>query len=428
MNQRRSRQRRTFLHQSIVGAAALAAGEWDSPLRAQAPARDKLPVAGICTVYRKNSHADVILGKILEGYDQKGGAGPDLRLASLYLDQTPANEIGRELARKHGVPIVSSIEEALTLGGDKLAVRGVLNIGEHGDYPETPDTKQRMYPRRRFFDEVAAVFRKCQQVVPLFNDKHLAYNWADAQHMYDTARAMHIPLMAGSSVPVGWRVPPLRLPRECRIEEALAVGYGGLESYGFHALEGLQCMVERRRGGERGVASVRAVAGDAIWEAERQGLWSRSLLEAALARQPKLKPGKHEDSLKPSATFFLIEYRDGLRATMAMATGPATEFTFAAKLPGESQPVSTWFQLENGAPYGHFGYLLRAVEHMIHTGQPAYPVERTLLTTGILDAALHSLAEGQKRRDTPHLEIRYEPVEWPGAPGEAPAVGVRPSG
>ena len=177
------------------------------------------PVAGIATVYRKNSHADVILGKILEGYDQQGGRGPDLKLASLYLDQTPANDLGRELARKHGVHLATTIEEALTLGGDKLAVRGVLNIGEHGDYPETPDTKQRMYPRRRFFDEVAAAFRKHQQVVPLFSDKHLAYNWADAKHMYDTARAMQIPFMAGSSVPVGWRVPALSLPQDCRIEE-----------------------------------------------------------------------------------------------------------------------------------------------------------------------------------------------------------------
>lgn len=420
MKHLRASDRRHFLAQSLAGSAALASGAWPASLQAAEPPRPKLPVAGIATVYRKNSHADVILTKILEGYDHQGGAGPDLKLASLYLDQTPANELGRELARKHGVHLASTIEEALTLGGDKIAVRGVLNIGEHGDYPETPDTKQRMYPRRRFFDEVAAAFRKHKQVVPLFNDKHLAYNWADARHMVDTAREMQVPFMAGSSVPVGWRVPPLTLPLDCRIDEALAVGYGGMESYGFHAVEGLQCMVERRKGGETGVASVRAVAGDALWEAERQGLWSRTLLEAALGRQPKLKSGKLEQLLKPNATFFLIEYRDGLKATVAMAHGPATEFSFAAKLAGESQPVSTLFQLQDGAPYGHFGHLLRAIEHMVHTGKPAYPVERTLLATGILDVALHSLADGQQRRDTPHLDVRYTPMEWPFAPGQAP--------
>jgi hypothetical protein len=316
MNHYRS-DRRSFLQQSLTGAAAATClGQSFSAHAADKPAREKLPVAGVCTVFRKNSHADVILTKILKGYDHEGGPGPDLKLVSIYLDQTPANDIGRELAKEHGVHIASTIEEALTLGGKELAVRGVLNIGEHGDYPSTPDTKQHMYPRRRLFDGVVETFRRCNKVVPLFNDKHLAYNWADAKHMYDTARELKIPFMAGSSVPVGHREPALSLPMGCQIEDAMGVGYGGLESYGFHAIEGLQCMVERRKGAETGVISVQAVSGDAIWEAERQGLWSRKLLEAALTRQPKLKPGKLEQLMRPGAAFYLIQYRDGFRAAV----------------------------------------------------------------------------------------------------------------
>lgn len=412
MNHDHAAGRRLFLKQSLAAVAATTG--WSATRAAEEkPVREKLPVAGICTVYRKNSHADVILTKILQGYDHQGGPGPDLKLASIYLDQTPANEIGRALAKEHGVHIASTIEEALTLGGQEIAVRGVLNIGEHGDYPYTPDTKQHMYPRRRLFDGVAEAFRRYGKVAPLFSDKHLAYNWADAKHMYDTARELKIPFMAGSSIPVGRRQPELSLPLGCRIEEAIAVGYGGLESYGFHAVEGLQCMVERRQGGETGVASVRSVSGDAIWEAERQGLWSRKLLEAALARQPKLKPGPLEKLIRPTAAFYLIEYRDGFRATVAMATGLSTAFSFAAQLAGQKEPVSTLYDLDEGAPFSHFGDLLRAIDHMVHAGQPAYPVERTLLTTGVLDAAMHSLVEGQKKMETPYLNIAYQPVEWP---------------
>ena len=413
--------RRTFLRQAALGASALVGGTWASGLSgAQAPARPKLPVAGIVTAYRKNSHADVILGKILEGYGQDGGPGPDLRLASLYLDQVPANEVGREMARKHGVHLAESIEEAITLGGGEVAVRGVLNIAEHGDYPYTSDTRQHMYPRRRFFDEAAAAFRRYKKVVPLFNDKHLAYNWADARHMFDTAHQMQIPFMAGSSLPVAWRVPPLTLPLDCQIQEALAIGYGGLESYGFHALEVLQCMVERRKGGETGVVSVQAIQGDAIWQAEKQGLWSRPLLEAALATMPDAKRGKPEELLKKEAAFYLIQYRDGLKACVAMANGMASSFAFAARVASQAQPAASWFRLQDERPYGHFGHLLRAIEHLVHTGQPPYPVERTLLTTGVLDAAMHSLANGQKPRETPDLAIRYAPADWPFADSHLP--------
>src|SRR5262249_29858259 len=160
------------------------------------------------------------------------------------------------------------------LGGDRVAVAGVLSIGEHGEYPFTKDTKQHQYPRRRFFDAIAETFRKCKQVVPVFNDKHLAYAWRDAKAMYDTARHLKIPFLAGSSVPVAWRSPALTLKKGSVLTGAMALGYGGLESYGFHALEGLQCMVERRKGGETGVEQVQAVTGDAVAAALKEKRWS----------------------------------------------------------------------------------------------------------------------------------------------------------
>ena len=181
-------------------------------------------------------------------------------------------------------------------------------------------------------------------------------------------------------------------------------------------------MVERRAGAETGVKRVQAVSGDAIWKAEEEGRWSLPLLEAAIGVQPASKGGNLRERLGAKAAFYLIDYRDGLQACVAMANGVARQFSFAAKLKGNDKPQATLFALEEESPYRHFAYLLRAIEQTIVTGKPAYPAERTLLTTGILDRAMHSLADGGKPAETPELAIEYKAVDWPHAPGEPGAV------
>ncbi len=415
--------RREFFRQSVACAGLSVLGSVSGPAIAHGTDRRILPVAGIATVYRRNSHADVILGKILEGYDQQGGPGPALKLVSLYVDQFPENDLSRDLAKKYKVPIFKTIEEALTVGGSDIRVAGVLSIGEHGNYPFTPDTNQRMYPRRRFFDEIVATFKKHEKVVPVFSDKHLAYNWEDAKHMYDTAKRMTIPFMAGSSVPVMWRKPSITVPLDCEIEEVIGLGYGGHEGYGFHTLEGMQCIVERRKGGETGIKSVQAVLGEEIWKAEEAGRWSRDLLLAAVAVQPYSTKGTLEARVGDKSPFYLIEYEDGLRVTITMASSLGHNFGCAVKLKGKKEPVAFAYMHEDGRPYGHFTYLLAAIEHMVHTGEAAYPVERTLLTTGALDRAMHSLADDNRRYDTPELKIAYKANKWPFA---KTAIGVPP--
>ena len=375
--------------------------------------REKLPVAAIVTAYFENSHADVVVGKILSGFQQDGGPGPDLQIVSVYTDQVPGNDISRDKAREYGFRISPTIDDALTSGTNQLQVAGVLSIGEHGDYPRLAETQQKMYPRRRFFDEITATFRRCGQVVPVFNDKHLSYRRDDAQAMVDTAREMPFPFLAGSSLPVAWRMPPLELPHDCEIEEALTIGYGGLEDYGFHALEAHQCMLERRLGGETGVVAVRAVSGNQIRETETAGQWSSRLFAAARRQMP----GAPEDTAQwqpgSESAVFLLEHRDGLRSSVVMANGLAGHFACAFKLKGREEPVATWFKLQEGRPYGHFAYLVRAFEEMVHTGKAPYPVERTLLTTGILDRVMHSLANNGERYETPELTITYPSTNWP---------------
>ena len=406
---------RRELLKSGVGLAAgiLSPAAFSSSAIGFAPAREKLPVAAVITVYQPNSHADVIVGKILEGYQQDGGKGPDLKLVSLYADQLPASDMSRKLAEKHGFRLAKSIDEAISLGTDKVQVSGVLSIGEHGNYPFTPDTKQHQYPRRRFFDEIVAAFRRCGKSVPVFNDKHLSYRWEDAKHMVETAREMKIPFLAGSSLPVAWRYPALELPRDAEIESALTIGYGGLESYGFHALEAHQCMIERRRGGETGLESVQAVSGKKIRKAESEGGWSSELLAAALKALPGPPKDPSEWKPKENAAAFLLAHRDGLKSAVLMASGLASQLAFAVKLKGRPEPLATWFKLQDHAPYSHFAYLVRAIEETVHSGKAVYPVERTLLTTGALDRVMQSLAQDGKLLETPELDVKYRAADWP---------------
>ena len=375
--------------------------------------RPKLPVAAVVTIYYPHSHTDVIVGKILEGWQHDGGAGPDLKLVSMYVEQVPESDLSRKRAKQHGFKLARTIDEAITLGTDEMQVAGVLSIGEHGNYPSTPDTKQPMYPRRRFFEQIVAAFQRCGKVVPMFNDKHLAYRWEDAKFMYDTTRERKIPLLAGSSVPLAWRMPPLELEREAELEAAVTVGYSGLEIYGIHALEAHQAMIERRRGGESGIVSVQALQGDEIHRAATAGRWPAELFAAALATLPGKPEARPEWTTKKNAALYLLEHNDGLKSAVVMIDDLAPEFAFAGKLKGQAKPVTTWIRLQNEPPFGHFAQQLRAIEETFHTGRAVYPLERTLLTTGTLDRLMHSLAKKGEQFDTPELAIAYKPTDWP---------------
>ena len=381
-------------------------------------------VAAVTTEYRKWSHADVILRNLLGGYPD--GTKPGLELVALVTDQVPKGDMSRALAKKHGFTIYESVEAALTLGGKTLAVDGVLSIGEHGTYP-TNDKGQILYPRRRFFEDICKVFEKTGRSVPVFNDKHLAATWDDAKWMYDRARKLLVPLMAGSSIPVTWRKPNLVLPKDCELTGAVQIGYGPFEGYGFHALEGLQCMVERRKGGETGVKAVTCHPAKTMWEPLDKAPWAGPVLKAALDRVAAHAAGGIRELTAKSADAgtFEIEYRDGLRAFVVMPNGWIHEgdgggFVFAGLRKGADVPESCQFYLQQPDPFAHFAELTRAIEHLVSTGHAAYPVERTLLTTGVLDAAMTSRHEKGKRIETPHLEIAYKPTEWGPARGEIP--------
>lgn len=389
-------------------------------------------VAALVTEYRIRAHADNIVTRLLEGYELHWEiVTPRVDVASLYMDQVPDNDIGRELAATHGVPIAPSIREALTLGGDSLAVDGVVIVAEHGDYPLN-EKGQKLYPRRRIFEEAAAVMRESGRAVPVFSDKHLAYNWADARWIYDTAKELGIPFMAGSSMPFAFRMPPLNVPYGAEVKEIVVVAQGGIESYGFHALEIAQSLAERRKGHETGVTSVQCLTGAAFHEELARGhRWSRDLEDAAIAVQPHRdtesareyyaqdgdsgSPGRRRLDAGQSAepAVFLVEYKDGLSVTVLMLNGYVRQWSAAVRVDGQSEPLATWFLQSRMQPVWNFCHQVDHIERLMENGRPSFPIERTLLTTGLIDAVMTSRHEQGRRLETPHLAITYAPSAPP---------------
>ena len=393
-----------------IGAATLAA----ALPGCSSAARGKKKVAAIITEYQKIVHADVIIGKILEGWNQDGGPGPQLELASMYIDQFPPTDISRSLSAKHNVPIFDTIEGAVTVGTEGIPVDGVLSIGEHGDYPYN-EKRQHLYPRRRFFSEIIDTFKKYDRVVPVFSDKQLGPVWSDGKWMYDQAKAMNIPLMAGSSAQLCFRNPDVSLPMGCEIEGVVAIGYSSLDLFGSHALEVVQSFVERRRGAETGVRSVQCLQGNAMWEAIDDGRVPKRLFDAALKVTPHDTKTDVRTVTGEEVALFLFEYEDGLTGSIFMPHRYANGCGLAVQLKGSPEPIATHID-ERWPEVPHFAYLVHAIEQFVHNAKSPYPVERTLLTSGMLDRLLTSRVEGQRKIETPELLIRYTPVDYPHAP------------
>jgi len=374
-------------------------------------------VAIITTIYRYLSHAQHMGDRFLIGYPLHGKWHKgDMQVVSLYVDQKPEGDQSQERAKEFGLKVYPTIAETLRCGGDKLAVDAVLIIGEHGDYPKN-DLGQVLYPRYEFFKECVDVFTKDGRSVPVYNDKHLSYSFDKAKWMVEQSKKLGFPMLAGSSLPVTWRLPDLELPLGCEIEDALMVGVGGSDPMDYHALEAMQCMVERRKGGESGVKSVQLVDGEAVWDDPR---WSKQLLVSALSRsdspqgltiadartQDLVGSGELRKIVKNPAAYF-IERNDGLRTTLLMLNGAVKDYTFAAKIKGKGI-ASTQFFLSPVPNVTYSACLVSKIEELFLTAKAPYPVERTLIVSGALESCLQSRKTGGKKLDTPHLAVRYQ--------------------
>jgi hypothetical protein len=389
--------RRGFLQTTALAAAA----QSNSPKR----------IAILADSYAPHTSAQQMVDRILVGYPYAGEwRRPNWKVAGLWVKQKPAGELSADRAREFGFPVFPGIAETLRAGGSTLAVDAVLIFD--GD--------------EEFADPCLAVFEHDGHAVPVFHHLSLSASFEKARKLVDASRRLRFPLLAGSSIPHTWRLPSIDLPLDCRIEEALMVGVGRSEGMDFHAVEGLQCMLERRAGGESGVKAVQLLEGDAVWKAGAEGRYSKELLTAALSRSDTPlglteKDGRTQDLvasgqlqvLATSPAAYLIEYRDGVKASLLMLDGAIKDFNFAARLHGVKEIQSTQFLVTPEPNATHSACLMRKVEEMIATGAATYPVERALLSGGILESALASKRKDQSRVETPHLSVAYKAPRRP---------------
>ena len=410
--------RREFL---AAGAAAVLSPTFLQASQQRAPKR----VAFLGTEVRQHSHAQHFLDRLTLGYTWRGRwQPPRVQVASVYIDQFPEGDLGRQRIERHGLRSFPSIAEALTLGGAQLAVDGVVIIAEHGDYPRN-DKGQTLYPRYKWFKEVVEVFESSGRSVPVFNDKHLSTSWNECAEMVAEAQRLGFAFLAGSSLPVTWRLPAIDMPYGVQVSESVCVAYGGVDSYDFHALETAQCMSERRQGGEVGIQSVHALRGESLWAAldGEDRRVTRDLIVAALCRSHNLpvEGGFPTDRVTyewarqvlPDSIGYLIEHRDGFRTSILLTA--IRDFNYAGYLPERDEIVSCQMYLpmpgHGSTTADFFNPLTRHIEDLVLTGRAAYPAERTLLTSGMVIGGVESLHRDQTPVKTPEMEVRYRGPE-----------------
>lgn len=384
------------------------------------PPRKK--VAFIGTEVRRHSHAQHFLDRMTLGYSWKSDwQKPRVDVASIYIDLHPKGDLTPDRIKKHNLKDYPSIAEALTCGGSKLAVDGVVIIAEHGDYGRN-EKGQSLYPRYEFFKQVVKVFEESGRSVPVFNDKHLSITWKNCAEMVDDSRRLGFPFLAGSSLPVTWRFPQIDMPHNTPLAESVCVGYGGVDSYDFHGLETAQCMSERRLGGEVGIKQVHALKGEALWKklAKPEHEKTRALMVAALNRSHNLpvESGYPTDAVSfdwaqkvfPGMIGYFIEHRDGFKTTLFLAA--IRDFNYAGMRSDNGEIISCQMYLpmptQSATTADFFSPLVRHIEDMVIENRAAYPVERTLLTSGMVIGGVESLYQGQIPYATPEMSVKYQ--------------------
>ncbi len=358
-------------------------------------------IAAVITCYFRNSHADVFVGNMLRGYYWAGKPHEsELEIAAMYLDQTPSNDIGRQEAARHGIPIKPTVRDAIVPG-----IQGVVLIDEHGDYPMN-EKGQKLYPRYELMEQIVQAYRQTDRALPMFVDKHFSTECKKARQMFDWSRELRFPLIAGTSLTLTWRRPVLELELEAPVKRAVGYFYGPKEAYGFHGLEVYQAMVERRKGGETGIQWVQCLEGRKVWEWSEANPWARNLLEEAMRNDDTLKRGRLEDNVR-EPLLFLLGYRSGLEGVVYMLTGQTEQAGFAAEIEGRTELATCCFLTQWGRPWSHGNGLSYWVEQTIVQRKEFYPPERTLLATGALEALMDSSFQGGRKVETPHLDVRY---------------------
>jgi hypothetical protein len=409
-----------FNRRNFLATGSLAALAVQSLGRTNA-SNSRKRIAFLGTEVRTHSHAQHFLDRHAMGYTYGGKwQAPRFDIASVFIDQHPEGDLAPSRIEKYKLNSFSSIEEALTLGTSKLAVDGVVIIAEHGKYPDN-EKGQRRYPRYDWFKKVVKVFEASGRSVPVFNDKHLSTVWSECVEMVEDSKRLGFPFLAGSSLPVTWRMPSIDMPIDTPLKESVCVCYGRPDSYDFHGLETAQCMSERRKGGEVGISRVAALRGENLWQTLRMEKYkdTRRLIAAALTRSHNLPVDTGYPTAPVSVEWaekaltdsigYLIEHRDGFKTTMLMS--PIRDFNYAGLRADNDEIVSCQMYLpmptHGSSTADFFNPLARHIETLVIENQSPYPVQRTLLTSGMVIAGVDSLFHESKVIETPEMAVKY---------------------
>lgn len=342
-------------------------------------------VAAIISEYRFNSHAELIIGRLMGQF----GYSPSIDVVSIYVDQLPLNDLSHYVSKAYHIPIHPTIADAL----DVEDLDGIILICEHGNYPFN-EKRQRMYPRRRFFEEIFQALDRQKITIPIFSDKHLAYDYQDTVWIYNEIKRRSIPFFGGSSLPLLATVPSIASTEMQDPNEILVVSWLHPESYGFHAMEIMQSVAELRCGGETGVEWVEALEGEDVWSALGRKEWPDDLLQAALSANPTTL-GQHPRIYIPDPVLFIFQYKDGTRGYVIQLQEFVNQWSFAVR--SRDQPIqSAMIDLDTWRPFGHFGILTQEIEELMLHHLSAVPHERTFLTSAMVNLGMEALYQKQR--------------------------------
>ena len=358
-----------------------------------------------------SSHADWIINKLIDGYWWQGAHTPSrIDIASIYLHQHDTSILGQKVAQAKGIPVFKTVAEALTLGGEELAVDGVVIVGEHGNFPT--DLKGRwLLPRWWMYNQMIRIFERSNRSVPVFNDKHLSYDWDESKWMFDKSRELYFPLTGGSNVPIYYRSPEIELDIDTPIKNSIVVGNASDEGAIFHSIDVLQSFVERRKGGETGVKAVQSIRGAEAWTWVKSNPWVGNLLDS-VAKNFELQTGYFQE--KPQTNLCIVEYNDGTNA--AVISDQGIDWTYAGEIEGQNEAtvismLDGWYR-----PFGQYhasNSLPHWITEMMVTKKEPFNAERLLLSSGITNHYMQSNWENGRyspvgrRIETPFMNITY---------------------
>ena len=420
----------------LTGMAGLAALTGIAPDAVAQTAQKRPRIACLVSYWGlPTSHADWVVNKLIDGYWWNGAYTPSrVDVVSVYVHQLDTSLLAQKVCKAKNIPIFKTAGEAVTLGGQELAVDGVVIVCEHGNYPT--DLKGHwLLPRWWIYQQVMQVFERSKRSVPVFNDKHLSYNWDDAKWMFDKSRELNFPLTGGSSIPTYFRKPEVDLAADTPLKNGLVIGGMADEGATCHCIDVLQSFMDRRKGGESGVKSVQSIRGPEAWKWIEANPWAHNLLEAVRIKfdlppghfqgggggQGAGQQGARPQQARPQqqTNLCIVEYNDGIKA--ASISGNGVGWTFAGDIAGQKDPTII-SMLGWPGPISQY-HAANAHEHwiieMMLTGKEPFNAERLLLSTGIVNHYMESNWQNGvysavgRRVETPYMNMKYRSTHGP---------------